>query len=116
MIKYIYNKLNIAGLNPYFIGQHKGICEERFLIVKEGIQMPALYTNKVGQAAIDIIVFVPEESYIKLKEYKQEIKDTLKQESNYLRNTGFETETITDEEKKAYTMSIEYVIQKKLEG
>ncbi len=115
MVEVIYDYLNQRGLNPYFVGQHEGLCEERFLIIKEGFQIPSISSSKVGQSQIDIIIFVPIESYIKLDVYKREIRSALR-DLSYLRKTGLETESITDDEKKAYTMSIEYVLQKKLEG
>lgn len=115
MMKSIYTKLKGNNLNPYFIGQHKGLCREPFVIVKQGTQIASIGTNRTGQRIIDIIVFVPLNSYIELDSYMKDIRTALK-ELNYLRKTGFETPAITDDEKKAYTTSIEYVLQKKLEG
>lgn len=115
MMKDIYTQLKDANLNPYFIGQHEGLCRERFIVVKQGTQMASIGSNQVGQTIIDIIVFVPLNSYIELDPYMKEIRQALK-ELTYLRKTGLETPAITDDEKKAYTTSIEYVLQKKLEG
>lgn len=115
MIKEIYNKLKEKTLNPYFIGQHEGLCDKPFLVIKEGNQIPSIQSNKTGQKIIDIIVFVPLNSYIALDPYMKQIRLALK-ELSYLRKTGLETPAITDDDKKAYTTSIEYVIQKKLEG
>ena len=46
-----------------------------------------------------------------MKQIRAALKEVLD-----LRKTGFETPAITDDDKKAYTSSIEYVIIKKLEG
>lgn len=115
MIQEIYTHLKNKNLNPYFPGQHRGECEEPFVIVMEGTQMPSIQSNKIGQQVMDFIVFVPVNSYIAVGSYVKKIRQALK-ELTYLRKTGLETPVITDDEKKAYTTSIEYVLQKKLEG
>lgn len=115
MLKTIYNHLKINNLNPYFIGQHKGECEESFVIIREGTQIPSINSSRIGQKIIDIIIFVPINSYVAIEPYVKKIKTALR-ELSYLRKTGLETPVITDDEKKAYTTSIQYVIQKKLEG
>lgn len=115
MIKAIYDHLKAKNLNPYFPGQHKGECEKRFCAIKENTQVPYFNSNKVGYRLIDIIVFVPLNSYIAVEPYVNEIKAAMK-ELTFLRKTGNETPVITDDDKKAYTTSIEYQIIKKLEG
>lgn len=111
----IFNKLKDDKLNPYPPGKHEGICTKPYCVVKEGNQIPSIQSNRLGQRVVDIIVFVPLSSYIKLDPYMKQIRSALKSLPN-LRKTGFETPAITDNDKKAYTSSIEYTIQKKLEG
>ena len=111
-LNYIYKKED--GIKPYFIGQHEGLCDKPFIVIKENDQLPTLGTTKTGQKIIDFIVFVPLNSYIELEECMKKVRSTLK-EITYLRKTGIETPAIVDDDKKAYTTSIEYVIQKKLE-
>lgn len=115
MVQDIYTHLKNNNLNPYFPGQHRGECEEPFVIVMEGTQMPSINSNKIGQQVMDFIIFVPVNSYVAVKPYKNKVKLALK-ELTYLRKTGLETPVITDDDKKAYTTSIQYVIIKKLEG
>lgn len=115
MWKKIYLKLQEKGLNPYAPGQHEGQCLERYCVVRESSQVPFFRSNRTGYRLIDIIVFVPIASYIKVKPYTDDIKTALK-ELSFLRYTGNETPIITDDEKMAYTTSIEYQIIKKLEG
>ncbi|MBC8590610.1 hypothetical protein [Wansuia hejianensis] len=111
----IYTELKEKNLNPYPPGLHKGLCEEPYVVIKEGTQIPSIQSNVLGQKVIDIIVFVPLSSYIAVDPYMKKVRSALK-ELSYLRKTGLETPIITDDDKKAYTSSIEYVIQKKLEG
>lgn len=115
MVRDIYTKLKNKNLNPYFKGQHEGLCKEPYVIVGEGSQIPSINSNTIGQKIVDIIVMVPINSYIAIDPYVNNIRQALK-ELKYLRKTGIETPVIVDDEKKAYTMSIEYVLQKKLEG
>lgn len=115
MWKTIYDKLKEKGLNPYAPGQHEGLCDKPYCVVKEGTQIPSIQSNRLGQRVVDIIVFVPIASYIALEPYMEKIRSALK-ELDFLRKTGFESPAITDDDKKAYTTSIEYVLQKKLEG
>ena len=111
----IFDKLMEHNLNPYFIGQHEGLCGERFVVIKDMGQMPSVGTNTTGQQIIDIIPFVPAEDYVKMLPYKKEIKAALK-ELNHIRKSGIETPDIADDDKKAYTTSIQYTVYKKLEG
>lgn len=115
MWKKIYDKLKQEGLNPYPPGKHQGDCLKRYCVVKENTQVPYFNSNKLGYKTIDIIVFVPIDSYIAIEPYVKEIKVALK-ELNFLRKTGNETPVIPDDSVNGYTTSIEYQILKKLEG
>ena len=115
MWKTIYDKLKAYNLNPYPPGIHKGICTEKYCVVREGTQIPSLKTNKLGQSVMDIILFIPYTDYPSLEAYKVLVRAALA-ELDYLRKTGFESPAITDDTEESITMSIEYVLQKKLEG
>lgn len=115
MFKAIFDKLNEHNLNPYAPGRHTGLCAKPYCVIKEGNQMPNMASNRIGQRKIDIIVFVPIASYIAMDPYIKQIRTALS-ELNNLRKTGFETQSIVDDEKKAYTSSIEYTVLRKLEG
>jgi len=115
MWKKVFNKLKENNLNPYPPGKHEGLCLERYCVVREGSQVPYFHSRHIGYSIIDIILFVPISSYVEIEPYASEIRIALK-ELNFLRKTGNETPVITDDEKEAYTMSIEYQIIKKLEG
>lgn len=114
MVKRIYDHLKSKNLNPYFIGQHKGECLEKYCVIKENVQTNYSGTNVLGYKLIDIIIFVPINSYIELENYKKEILESIR-ELKSLRKTGNETPAIVDDTKKAYTISVEYQIMKKLE-
>lgn len=115
MLKEIYLHLKDKGLNPYFPGQHKGECTEPYVVIKLGAQRPSVQSNKLGQRLMDFIMFVPIADYKRVETYRKDVIEALK-ELKYLRKTGSETPAIADEDKKAYTFSVEYTILKKLEG
>lgn len=115
MWKSIYDKLEEKGLNPYPPGKHQGECTERYCVIKENSQVSYYFTNKLGYRLIDIILFVPINSYIQVEPYIEEVRAAMK-ELDFIRKTGNETPIIVDDTKKAYTTSIEYQIIKKLEG
>lgn len=111
----VYDKLKEKGLNPYQPGKHKGLCEERYCVVKYGSQVPFPFTNKIGYKIIDIILYIPINDYEDVEEYAKKIRYAMK-ELKSIRKTGNETPVITEDEKEAYTMSIQYQILKELEG
>ncbi len=115
MWKTVYDKLKEKGLNPYPPGKHAGECNERYCVVKESSQVPFFYSRRVGYRLIDVILFVPLASYVKVEPYMQDVRSAMKELAN-LRKTGNETPVIVDDTKKAYTTSIEYQIIKTLEG
>lgn len=112
MLKEIYDHLKVKQLDPYFIGQHKGSCKSPYVVIKEGSSIPSIRSNYLGRRIIDIILYVPSESFISMDAYEKKIKTGLKG-LKYLRRTGSETPPIPDDGKKAYTKSIEYILQRK---
>lgn len=112
--KIIYDKLKLDGLNPYPPGSHKGLCDKPYCVILEATVVPSLNSNKLGQAVVEIIVYVPLNSYVKLKEFADSIKASLSS-LDFLRKTGFESVVIVDDSKNAYSFSIEYSIFKRLE-
>lgn len=115
MWQQIYQKLRDEGLNPFAPGQHKGTCQESYCVVQEGAQMPSFRGRRVGSRIVDIIAFVPASSYVQMAPYVGKIKAALRGLS-FLRWTGGETPVVTDNDVKAYTTSLQFQIQKKLEG
>ena len=110
MFKVLYDLLK--DHNPYPPGKHTGLCESNYLVIKEGMTSPDFGGNKTGASDIDIILFVPIDSYVAMKDYRDAVVATLK---GHLRKTGVETPIIPDNDKKAYTMSIGYKFLKRLE-
>lgn len=115
MVEVIYNLLKEKQLNPYMVGFHEGECEKPLVVIKEGIQLPTINSRYVGYKTIDIILLVPLNNYGVVKEHRNKVVQALKG-LDWLKKSGMETPVITDNDKKAFTMSMEYVLYKKLEG
>lgn len=115
MWKTIFGKLKAEGLNPYPPAMHEGLCTTKYCVVIGGTQMPSVNTPRLGQSIIEVVLFIPYANYPELELYKSSIRSALAGLPN-LRKTGFESTPVADDKKKAMTMSIEYIILKKLEG
>lgn len=110
----IYDKLKGDGLGPYFIGQHKGLCLNSYVVIRQGTTIPSINSRRLGQGVVDIMLFVPADSYVEFAPYADKVKKSLRGLGS-LRKTGNESPIITDDDKKAYTQTIEYVKQKTME-
>ncbi len=113
-MKRIYDFLKSKKINVYFPGQHKGLCTEPYVVIHKRNQM-ATNSNRLGVQGTDIILYVPHFSYIRAEDYEEKVR-VIMRKLEFLRKTGFETPWILDNDKKAFTKSMEYLIQKELEG
>lgn len=112
MIK-VYEHLRDERIQVYFIGQHEGRVEKPHVTLRDGGQVPNVSTNRLGQQIVDVIILVPVGSYVQLESFKEQVKAVMAK-LDWSRKTGTETPPIVDDTKKAYTASIEYIIQKTL--
>ena len=99
------------GFDVYFIGQKKGNCTKKYIVIKDDGVMPIL-SNKTGVQIIDIIGYVPETRYTEIEEFKRNIKELMK--GFNARPTGKETPILLEDRIKAYSFIITYEIQKLL--
>lgn len=109
----IYEYLDQNNIDVYFIGQHLGDCISPYVVIKDDAVTGQNDSNKIGSQLVDIIFYSPQNQYTKLQNLKATIKNLLKAQ-NYLRYTGSETGTITDDSVKGLTCSVMYEILKEL--
>ncbi|MGO3751211.1 MAG: hypothetical protein ACTJGH_00420 [Peptoniphilaceae bacterium] len=114
-MKRIYNYLKSKKIDVYFPGQHTGLCKKPYIVIHKTAQIAELGTNKVGIQGVDILLYAPKNSYVKAEEFEDKIRKLLK-DVLFLKKTGFETAWIFENDIEALSKSIEYVIQKELEG
>ncbi|WP_052045129.1 hypothetical protein [Caloranaerobacter azorensis] len=103
------------GFEVYPPGIKRGNCESPYVVVKDDIQSPIAGTNKIGYKIIDLIIFYPLNRYSEIENYKRQIKSSM-DKLKFIRKTGNETPVIIDDDRKAYTTSIEYIVYKKIGG
>ena len=105
----IFNLFLENDFDVYFVGQKFGICNKKYVVIRDAGTIP-IYSNKAGTQIIDIIGYVPESKYIEIEEFKENIKETMKEYA--ARITGEESPVIPEDSFKAYSFSITYQIQK----
>ncbi len=106
MFKEIYKHLKLKGFNVYSIGQHEGICNEPYLVIKENGESEIAGTN-LSNDIVEILIYYPKGSYSTLEDYRTKVKDIMKDLSK-LRRVVNPSPTIIDDDKKAYMTSFYY--------
>lgn len=105
MILKVYEYLQDNNIDVYLVGQHKGECKSPYIVLKDdGISS---LNGRVGKGYIDILFFIPENKFTKIKDFRKQVVDLLK-EFKSIRYSGNETGIVTDNDKKALTFSIMY--------
>lgn len=106
MFKEIYKHLKEKGLNVYSIGQHEGICNEPYLVIKDNGESEIVGTN-LSNDVIEILIYYPVGQYSSLEGYLNALKGYMK-ELTKLRRIVDSSPTIIDDDKKAYMTSLYY--------
>jgi hypothetical protein len=105
MILKVYEYLQDNNIDVYLVGQYKGECKSPYIVLKDdGITSS---NRRVGKGYIDILFFIPENKFTKIKDFRKQVVDLLK-EFKSIRYAGNETGIVTDNDKKALTFSIMY--------
>lgn len=113
MIVKLFDFLKLKGIEVYFVGQHKGECTSKYVVLKDS--GTSSLNGKNGKGYIDVLFFIPQNRFTQCEQFKKEVKGYIK-EFNKLKYTGNETGIVTDDEKKALTFSVLYELSKKMEG
>ena len=106
----IFNLFLENDFDVYFVGQKFGICSKKYVVIRDAGTMPILGSNKAGTQIIDIIGYVPNSKYIEIEEFKENIKEVMKECP--ARITGQESAIVPDNMVKGYSFVITYQIQK----
>ena len=132
MIVKLFEYLQDNKIDVYFVGQHQGECKKPYVVLKDdGVNSS---NGRVGKGYIDILFFIPENRFTKIKEFfsskikckvckfyslifiERNLKDRgnpvflwrIVNEFKSIRYAGNETGIVTDNDKKALTFSIMY--------
>ena len=105
----LFDFLTENDFDVYFIGQKKGNCTKKFIVIRDSGIIP-ITSNKTATQIIDIIGYVPNSKYTEIEPFKENIKEVMKEYP--ARITGEESPVVPDNEVKGYTFVITYQIQK----
>ena len=105
----LFDFLTENDFDVYFIGQKKGNCTKKFIVIRDSGIIP-ITSNKTATQIIDIIGYVPESRNTQIIEMKKNIKEAMKDFS--ARITGEESPVIPDNSNKSYSFILTYQIQK----
>lgn len=108
--KQIFKKLQSKGLNIYSPGQHQGLCNKSYLVIKNMGSSPFAGNKVASYSIFDVIVYHPMSQYSSFESYINTVKIYLK-EMKELRWSGDFSSTI-DSEKNAHMMIIRYQVFK----
>ena len=108
MWKKIYKHLKSKGFDVYSPAQHEGVCTEPYIVLRNAGE---LNKDSHSNGIYDISVYFPKGKYSKLEDYRLSLVKVLS-ELDYLKKTGLETPVIYEDEIKAYSFSIQYILMK----
>ena len=114
MFTQIYKHLKNNGFDVYSIGQHKGICTNPYIVIKENGESEIAGTSLTNDI-VELLIYYPVGTYSKLNEYKQSILYTMKLLKG-IRRLVEPMPTIIDDDKKAYMTSFTFRKIKTKEG
>ena len=114
MFAQIYKHLKNNGFDVYSIGQHKGICTNPYIVVKENGESEIVGTSLTNDI-VELLIYYPVGTYSKLNEYKQSVLYTMKLLKG-IRRVIDPMPTIIDDDKTAYMTSFTYKKIKTKEG
>ena len=114
MFTQIYRHLKDNGFDVYSIGQHKGICTNPYIVIKENGESEIAGTSLTNDI-VELLIYYPIGTYSKLNEYKQSTLYVMKFLKS-IRRVIEPMPTIIDDDKKAYMTSFSYRKIKKKEG
>ena len=114
MFTQIYRHLKDNGFDVYSIGQHKGICINPYIVIKENGESEIVGTSLTNDI-VELLIYYPVGTYSKLNEYKQSILYTMKLLKG-IRRVVEPMPTIIDDDKKAYMTSFTFRKIKTKEG
>lgn len=104
MFEDIYRHLKNYGFNVYSIGQHEGLCNDPYIVIKENTDR--LINKSVVSNEVELLLYYPIGSYTGCKAFIGEVKEIM--ELLKLRDNNITFPIIVDDDKKAYMTFISY--------
>lgn len=114
MFSSVYRHLKNNNIEVYSIGQHEGLCESPYVVLKENGVGEIVGTSLVNDV-VELMIYYPLGNYSELESYKTLVKNAMKSYKG-IRRILEQVPTIVDGDKKAYMTSFRYRKIKKKEG
>ena len=105
MFERIYLFLKKREFDVYSVGQHKGICRNPYVVIRNLGQQP-FRVNFIAET-YEILFYYPFGAYSEFQGYIDKVRDALT-ELDYLRPTGELSPFYNDDRKRAYTTGAKY--------
>ncbi|RDY22881.1 hypothetical protein CHF27_011215 [Romboutsia maritimum] len=110
MLTDLRRKLQSKGFTVYWIGQHSGICKDKYLVLKDMGTSKTLEKN-INKELIEVWVYVPISNYSTMISFKNEIEEVMYDIGDY--EIAYDPlPIITDDEKQAYFTRLSYYKKK----
>lgn len=113
MIQRIRDNLSDSGFNVYYPAQHKGICKEPYIVIKNNGSIKELDIS-TDRPIYELLLYVPYNRYSYIETYLYDVKLSMRQLYPILQYRGEEKPVFYDEDVKGYMSSIEYIGTRKL--
>ena len=104
MFKQIYRHLKANKFDCYSIGQHKGICEKPYIVIKNNT--PRSLSSTLLEEEVELLLYYPLGNYSKVDDFINRVKKAMKElpcDDNY---TPYPI--IVEDEKEAYMTILSY--------
>lgn len=95
----------------YAIGEHQGECITPYIVLKFDGQLPSVNNTQCGWQFVHVFLFAPLCDITVLDEMVKQVQDILK---TLLEFTGEITPEIIDDNAKAYSRRLKYIIPKEV--
>lgn len=104
MFKTIYKHLKSKNIDVYSIGQHIGVCEASYVVIKN--YTPSSVNNIIEDEEVELFLYGPVGEYTKFIDFISEIKKIMN--SLNLKDNEVKMPIIVEDGKKAYVVKLSY--------
>lgn len=113
-LKDIYHFLSDRGFEVYFVGQHKGQCVSKYVVLAStgDTKLPSVSTV---QNVVEVMCYVPVRISSELEEFSDQVKEAMKGMFPMMQNLYSDIGDYIDNDIKAAMRTIQYKFYKKIE-
>lgn len=104
MFKLIYKHLEANKFDCYSIGQHKGICEKEYIVIKNNT--PRALSKTMLEEEVELFLYYPLGKYSEFIDYIDHVRSSMK--GLGLKDNFIQYPIIVEDDKKAYMTILSY--------